>query len=676
MTEHWHPTKALLGRPGMPNVSRSITLHGPGRGFVSRDGHRGKEWLESSLPAETQDDFRRERAAAGDAGSPPSAAAAPVTRPRARTSRDEAVADARLWLVNAWQKRHASDGLIVVKSMEAFCTAYAAGEVDAPDYVRAAVSKVAWNTLHRWQKAHREGGWSGLVPRAGGHNRGSGIIDSDEDLRGFIVAQILERPGHVNCKHIMRALRARFDKGRLPAYRTLQAWVSEWLADNPRLVSAVADPDRHRSHYMPAGGDAAASIERLNQVWELDSTPADVLCTDGRHAIVGAIDIYSRRMKVLVVPTSKAVAIAALLRRCIMAWGVPEVARTDEGSDYTSRHLRRVLADLGAVHDALPPYSPDRKPFIERGLGSLSHGLLELLPGFAGHSVAEAQALRSRRSFAQRRGEGDADAFDVALTAEELQAACDAWLETVYEREPHGGLDGRSPFEVTTAWRHPVRRIENERALDLLLAEPADGGGWRTVAKKGLFVEGTTFIAAELGAMVGDRVQVRLDPADAGIVYVFDALGAFLCRAVAPEREGIDRAAIAAQMKAAWRSFGNEARAYARQLKRDYNPSAAVHDIIAAAREQTATVVPFRGRDIAHDSDGVAAAEAAAIAEVAAAPDTESSEERRARLRAHTAEIRAEEEARAAEEREIFLERRRRAREAVEEVESQGRQHA
>ena len=53
-----------------------------------------------------------------------------------------------------------------------------------------------------------------------------------------------------------------------------------------------------------------------------------MICADGkRYAIVAALDIMSRR--VLVLPTSRATAIAALLRRCILECGVPETVRTD-----------------------------------------------------------------------------------------------------------------------------------------------------------------------------------------------------------------------------------------------------------------------------------------------------------------------------------------------------------
>ena len=205
----------------------------------------------------------------------------------------------------------------------------------------------------------------------------------------------------------------------------------------PGLVLCQLDrPSDGRVRSSPAG------------ISKLDSTPADVICADGRYSLNGVLDVYSRRARVLVRPTSRATAIVAALRRALLDRSVSEIVRTDEGKDYVSRHVRRVLADLGIEHDILPPYSPESKPFIEHFFGTLARGCLAYLPGFAGHNVTQRQAIRARRSFAARRGESAADAYRVKLAAADLQERIDAWIETVYEREPHGGLDGRAPFEA------------------------------------------------------------------------------------------------------------------------------------------------------------------------------------------------------------------------------------
>ena len=394
------------------------------------------------------------------------------------------------------------------------------------DALAAAEAGTSTKSVRRWRAKVR-----GLAPG----NRLAALIDRkptgrpssiDGELREELEALLLHFGDHLTARHAQRTLIARC--GRAPAVSTVREWIARYRQDNARDLSAVTNPDRHRSHRKPAGGDAAAHIERLNQEWELDSTLADVICADGkRHAVVSAIDIWSRRARILVVPTSRATAIAALLRRCILEWGVPELVRTDEGRDYTSQHVVGVIKRLELAHDPCLPYTPEAKPFIERFLGTLARDLFAFLPGFAGHDVAQAQALRSRKSFAARRGEDARKTFSVALTAEELQAHCDDWCRAIYERAPHDGLDGFSPFDRAVSWTGPVRGVQDERALDALLAEPA-GDGWRTVGKKGIRLGHADYIAGPLGGLTGERVQVRHDPADLDRIHVYDKDGIFV----------------------------------------------------------------------------------------------------------------------------------------------------
>ena len=430
------------------------------------------------------------------------------------------------------------------------------------------------------------------------------------EVREILEALDSHNPAHLTAKHCRRTLIAQL--GHAPSQSTISHWLTARRRECAYERSAVADPDRHRSHRKPAGGDAAAHIERLNQEWELDSTPADVICADGlRYAVVVAIDIWSRRTRALVAPTSRAAAIAALLRRCILDWGVPETVRTDEGADYTSRHVVGVIADLEIGHDICLPFAPDAKPFVERVIKTISHDLFANLPGFTGHNVAQAQALRARKSFAARRRaggarnqdpagrarnqdrarcEGDVETFRVALSAEQLQDCLDRWCDDLYGREPHAGLGGLSPFERVAAWTGPIRRIGNVRALDALLAAPADDG-WRTVRKGGIRLDNVDYIAGPLGGIVGERVRVRHDPADLDRLFVYRADGSFVCVAVDPARTGTDRAAIARAMKHAYNERSRKARARARDLAKRHKPERAMADVLDKAAAGAGRVV-------------------------------------------------------------------------------------
>ena len=437
----------------------------------------------------------------------------------------------------------------VARSERLAATGMRQAEADARAAETAGVSAV---TLRRWRLACRdmppEARLAALTDRPGRGRRGT---MTDPAMRDCVEALIHEHGPHLTAPHVCRVLKARY--GHAPSLRAVQRWFRNWRADaaNARALSAVSDPDGHRSRRAPAMGSMTQAVIRLNQVWELDSTPADVMCADGRHAIVGAMDVWSRRGRLLVVPVSRATAICALLRRCLIDWGVPETVRTDRGKDYTSAHLARVLADLGVTHDICPPYTPEAKPFIERFLGTVTRDLFAFLPGFIGHNVAERRKLEARKSMAarRRRRRHDADeraTFGVDLTAAELQTKCDRWCTLIYGRRVHRGL-GESPWARAQSWTGETRRIADERALDPLLAAPVADGGRRTIGKNGISVGHVLYIEPTFGAHVGERVDVRLDASDPARLFVFRLTGEFLCVAEDPERTGIDRAAADAR---------------------------------------------------------------------------------------------------------------------------------
>ena len=483
------------------------------------------------------------------------------------------------------------------------------------DMRAAEAAGVSAGTLRRWRLACRglapEARLAALTDRPGRGRRGP---LTEPAMRDCVEALIHGHGPHLTASHVVRVLKARY--GHAPSPRAVQRWLRVWRADaaNARALSAVSDPDGHRSRRAPALGSMTQAVMRLNQVWELDSTPADVMCADGRHAIVGALDVWSRRGRLLVVPVSRATAICALLRRCLIDWGVPETVRTDGGRDYTSAHLARVLADLGVSHDICPPYTPEAKPFVERFLGTVTRDLFAFLPGFTGHNVAERRKLEARKSMAARRGADGRATFGVDLTAADLQTRCDLWCTAIYGRRAHRD-PGESPWARARSWTGETRRIADERALDPLLAAPVAGGGRRTIGKCGISVGRVRYIAAAFGAHVGERVDVRLDASDPARLFVFRPTGEFLCVAEDPERTGVDRAAVAAGARAGARAADSAARKRARGLRRDHQPGRAMEDVLDAAEREAGNIIALPRAGASHRTAALEQAARAAGAE-------------------------------------------------------------
>ena len=168
MTEVWHRTADLVGLPGMPNGPRPIRLHDSGRGWISRQAKWGKrtvlEWLESSLPAETQAALRGETVSSHPASAPETEVprrdtstegdGSLLTSPPSLFSDSStlAIADARAGIVAAFERHRAGSGLAIVPAMKQFAAAYPdVPGIDAE--TRERIPSFSWNTLQRWRAA-------------------------------------------------------------------------------------------------------------------------------------------------------------------------------------------------------------------------------------------------------------------------------------------------------------------------------------------------------------------------------------------------------------------------------------------------------------------------------------------------------------------------------------------
>ena len=451
---------------------------------------------------------------------------------------------------------------------------------------------VAVSSLYRWDKALEKGGLNALVDQRGQAQAGRGILDTDTRMRHVVLGMLAAHP-HAGSTHLAQGLAVRFSScpHRLPAVRTIQRWTRQWKEENKVLWAYLCDPDAAKGRYVASVGRAEEGVDSLNALWEIDATKADVLLSDGqRYTILGIIDVWSRRVLLHVARTSPSSAVCTALRRAILAWGVPNVVRCDNGKEFISYHTRTALTDLGIAQEIALPFQPERKPFIERALGTFSHDLLGLLPGFCGHDVSDRQAIRSRRSFSARFGQGEN--AEGRLTPEAFQEFCDKWC-ALYASRPHRGLGGLTPTFRASSWIGAVRMIEDERALDILLSEPAQGGV-RTVHKKGISVGGLWHVAADLGAYIGRRVRIRLDEGDAGKIFVFSTNGTFLCEAVCPKRAGVSRRQLAQATRKVQGEMLRKAKKAIRVATRATAPHGIAREILAGVEPEASDETPRR----------------------------------------------------------------------------------
>ncbi|ESY41930.1 integrase [Mesorhizobium sp. LNJC384A00] len=531
--------------------------------------------------------------------------------------------DARLAIVAAFEKFSRGMQLGYATRVQVFTDKYNAGSLNIEPWALEIIPSLSKRSLARWQSQKRDGKVNALAHDPAQARKGTGVLETANGgaVRAFMLALIAQQP-HLSGHHVRTLCRSEFgdtlkalSKGvetviPMPPVRTFQHALKGLKETHKVELLKLTNPDRYRSHMAPAGVGMLRHVTDPNQLWQIDASPVDALCTDGRHSVYACIDIATRRSIWLLSRTPRASAVALLIRKAILEWGVPEVIKTDNGSDFVAKDTSRLFVSLGIEAETSDAYSPEQKGHVERVIKTFQHDMATLLPGFVGHNVADRKAIESRKSFSQRLGETEAEVFGVTLTGPELQKHVDDWASTIYQHRPHAGLKGATPFATALASSKPVRKVD-QRALDLLLMPVAGDSGQRIVTKRGVRIADNYYQTPSI--MPGTAVFVRMDPNDAGRAYAFAQDGAeFLGDATCPDLAGIHPETFHRAAKEIRSDLVNE---QARDLKADMKRLARgkplIERALEVARRDAPNVIPLPRREEAHSTAQIDAAIAA-----------------------------------------------------------------
>ena len=604
---------AALALPGLPSTKRNINLMAERLGWNQRSDYArqrsgrggGLEYHFHLLPAKARATYVARHVEMVEV---PASAAEPQAENLGGAATE--ARDARLALLHA-ADRTASEGKLSRKVADRqFADLYNSGRVEVAAWIKNEVKSLTPRTLARWRAARANGKTAKLAVDRAVARRGTGVLDraNEGEVKTYLLALLAKQP-QLTAHHLRGLACERFPSveigGRtmaLPPIRTFQRALKTWRHLYRNELTFIRDPDGFKNRVRFAARVANPAM-RLNEVWQIDASPADVMLVDGRYSIYACIDVFSRRMVSLVTKTPRAAAVALLVRKAITAWGIPERIKTDNGSDFIARESLRLFAALGIEHEKSAPFSPEQKGHVERAIGTLQRGLMRTLEGFIGHSVADRKVIEGRKSFSRRLGETPEDAFEVKLTAADLQKRVDEWCAVNYGHAAHAGLAGQSPFAKAATYAGPIRKVEDERALDMLLMPAAGKDGRRVVTKSGLRIEGSYYLAGFL--TVGDDGMVRMEPADLGRVHG---------EALSPELAGIDPAAAIAAVRAEQKRLIDETLAPARKQARAIR----MRDVAPALHRQalvdSGKLTEFPKRVIPHSTPTLEAARTAAQA--------------------------------------------------------------
>lgn len=265
-----------------------------------------------------------------------------------------------------------------------------------------------------------------------------------------------------------------------------------------------------------------------NAIWQADHSPLDILLVGPggepeKPWLTIVMDDYSRAVAGYLLsfepPSTLHTSLAlrqGIWRKNDPRWnicGIPDVLYTDHGSDFTSRHLEQVSADLRIRLVFSTPGKPRGRGPIERFFSTVDDMFLSELDGYA----PPGGRVRGKRR----------------LTLAELDSRLRTFLLDVYHRRKCAETK-TPPAERWEANAFLPRMPESLEQLDLLLIQVAKS---RRVHRDGIHFHGLRYISPTLAAYVGESVTLRFDPRDIGEVRVFHDNG-FLCRAVSADLAG------------------------------------------------------------------------------------------------------------------------------------------
>jgi putative transposase len=319
--------------------------------------------------------------------------------------------------------------------------------------------RVGRNTLDRWIRAYREGGFDGLVPAP------RRVANGTPELLELAVALRREQPARTAAQIHRIIVEA---EGVAPSARTIQ-----------RHLAAVGLPWKGSQIARALGRFEA---ESRNELWTGDALHGPLI--DGRRVFLFCfIDDHSRLLvgyrwaaREDVLNASRA------LRAGIAARGRPKAVYVDNGSPFVSGQLLRACAVLGIRLIHSTPGQPEGRGKIERVFRTVREQVLVELEDRPPASL------------------------------DDLNRIFQAWVEQVYHRRVHSETR-QAPLERFLAAGPPP--LPNEHAL----TEAFRWSERRTVSKTGtVSMHGNTYeVDPELA---GRQVDLVFDPLELADVAV------------------------------------------------------------------------------------------------------------------------------------------------------------
>ena len=228
--------------------------------------------------------------------------------------------------------------------------------------------------------------------------------------------------------------------------------------------------------------------------------------------------------------------------------GVPEFLYIDNGKDYTAKTMTgRARNDRSGIefdnetkgfyksigikddHRALP-YEPWSKGQIERSFRTVCNQFTRWFKSYTGTLTGSKTSDKVDKNIKKMLERGE------LLTMEEFYEKWHEWLTNTYYHKQHGGLKKAgekylTPYDCFVNEDRYVKAAPPKSYCTMLMMKSENV----LVRNIGIVRSGYEYRADELCDYIGRKVDIKYDPDDMAVLYVFDKNGKRICEAYCQE---------------------------------------------------------------------------------------------------------------------------------------------
>jgi len=372
-------------------------------------------------------------------------------------------------------------------------------------------------TLRRWIKRYREGGFKALIHKSAAALHYTG---KEESLMNQLIEGLLLQKPKLTIACINRMVNDVADKQQWSKTSYSSVYRIAKGLDKKLLLLAHEGSKAYRNKFDLI---YRRESEGANDIWQADHCLLDCWISNAKEQLARPwltiiLDDHSRAVCGYLLsfdaPCSMNTALAqhqAIWRKADPRWqiqGIPSCFYTDHGSDFTSKHMEQVAADLIMELIFSLPGNPRGRGKIERFFRTVNDTFLSTVPGFENRQIAK------------------------PITLTRLTELFHAWLMEKYMINVHSET-GCQPQQRWAEGGFLPRQVDSLEQLDLLLYTVPTS---RKIHQDGIHYQGLRYVEPTLAAFVGESVTIRYDPRDLAEVRVFYE-DKFLCRALCTQLE-------------------------------------------------------------------------------------------------------------------------------------------